>query len=230
MELRRAEDRGRSRFPWLDSRHTFSFADYYDPGFVGFRSLRVINDDRVAPGAGFPPHPHREMEIVTYVLDGSIAHRDSTGTGSVIAPGDVQRMTAGRGIVHSEYNASDRDPLHFLQIWILPGERGLEPGYEQKGFGDERRGRLRLVASSDGREGSITIHQDVALYASLLEAGERVEHALAPGRHAWIQIARGSVKIGEHTLREGDGLAVSDAPSIVIEGLDAAELLLFDLA
>lgn len=226
--LRKAHDRGRSHHGWLDSRHTFSFASYYDPAQIGFRSLRVINDDRVAPGAGFPPHPHRDMEILTYVLEGAIAHRDSTGAGSVIEPGDLQRMTAGRGIVHSEMNASKTDPLRFLQIWILPRERGLEPGYEQRRF-DDRDGRLRLVASSDGRDGSVTVHQDVDLYAAVLAPGARVAHALAPARHAWLQVARGRLRAGDVTLEEGDGLATR-GESLDIEALTASELLLFDLA
>jgi quercetin 2,3-dioxygenase len=228
IELRKAAERGRSRHGWLDSRHSFSFADYHDPQRLGFRSLRVINDDRVAPGAGFPTHPHRDMEIVTYVLEGAIEHRDSTGGGSVIRPGDVQRMTAGTGIYHSEFNASESEPLRLLQIWILPAARGLAPGYEQKRF-DDRQGRLRLVASSDGRDGSITVHQDVALYAAVLAAGDRVEHALAPSRHAWLQVARGSLRVAGHSLEEGDGLAVSGQP-LAIEALSPAELLVFDLA
>ena len=228
IQLRHAAERGRSRHKWLDSRHTFSFADYFDPSQLGFRSLRVVNDDRVAPGAGFPTHPHRDMEIVTYVLDGAIEHRDSTGVGSVIEPGDVQRMSAGTGILHSEFNASKSEPLRFLQIWIIPAAGGLEPSYEQKRFTD-REGQLRLVASSDGRDGSVTVHQDVAIYAAVLAPGDRVTHALAPSRHAWLQVARGSLRVAGHTLEEGDGLAASDE-ALAIEALSPAELLLFDLA
>lgn len=228
--VRRAIERGGGRYGWLETRHTFSFADYYDPAYMGFRSLRVLNDDRVAPGQGFPAHPHRDMEIVSYVLDGALEHRDSMGHGSVIRPGDVQRMSAGTGVVHSEYNHSATEPLRFLQIWLLPERRGLPPGYEQATFGrEERLGRLRLVASADGREGSVTVRQDVSLYAALLEEGHVVRHELAAGRHAWLQVARGALRAQELELREGDGLRVSDEPSIELRGTGPAEVLLFDL-
>ena len=229
--IRRANDRGRANFGWLDSRHTFSFGEYYDPAHMGFGPLRVINDDRVAPGGGFPTHPHRDMEIVSYVLSGALAHKDSLGTGSVIKPGDVQRMSAGTGIAHSEYNASNEEATHFLQIWLLPEKRGLAPGYEQKSFdADAKRDRLRLVASPDGRDGSVTIRSDASLYVSLLGKEARVSHDLAPGRGAWLQVARGAVAVGDTVLAEGDGLAVSDEKRLEIVGEAAdSEILLFDL-
>jgi redox-sensitive bicupin YhaK (pirin superfamily) len=197
---------------------------------MGFGPLRVINDDRVAPGGGFPAHPHSDMEIISYVLEGAMEHKDSLGTGSVIRPGDVQRMSAGTGIRHSEFNASKTDPVHFLQIWIMPERKGIEPGYEQKAFADaEKRGRLRLVGSRDGRDGSVTIHQDVDLYATLLRGGDIVEHTIAAGRGGWVQVARGSVELNGTTLREGDGVAVTASGPLRIEGLADAEVLLFDM-
>ncbi len=242
ITLRPAAERGAADHGWLDTRHTFSFANYYDPRHMGFRALRVINDDRVAPGAGFPTHPHRDMEILTWVVEGAIAHRDSMGHGAVVRASELQRMTAGTGVTHSEFNASGTDPLRFLQIWIVPEARGLEPGYEQRPFGpDATRGRLRLVASPDGADGSLTLHQDARLYVTRLPPGAQVEHTLAPGRHAWVQVARGAVRLGDLTLREGDGAALSDEPAVRLEGLAAAdvpgateapeaEILLFDLA
>ena len=231
IKIRSAAERGRESHGWLDTRHTFSFGGYYDPDHMGFRALRVINDDRVAPGAGFPSHPHRDMEILTYVLEGALEHRDSMGNGSVIRPGEVQRMSAGSGVVHSEYNRSSVEPVRFLQIWIVPEEHGVAPSYEQKAFpAAERRGRLRLVASPDGSDGSVTVHQDVRLYAALLAAGEHVEHQVAPGRHAWIQVARGKVRVGDSELGEGDGAAISRPASVDLAGLDDAEVLLFDLS
>lgn len=229
--IRRAADRGRADFGWLDSRHSFSFGEYYDPAHMGFGVLRVINDDRVAGGGGFPTHPHRDMEIVSYVLDGALAHKDSLGTGSTIRPGDVQRMSAGTGIRHSEFNASATDPVHFLQLWFLPERQGLAPGYEQKNFTDaDKRDRLRLVASPDGRDGSVTIRSDAALYASLLGKDASVSHDLAAGRGAWLQVARGSVAVGETVLAEGDGLAVSNESRLAIRGVAAdSEILLFDV-
>lgn len=229
--IRRASERGRANFGWLDSRHTFSFGEYYDPAHMGFGALRVINDDRVAPGGGFPTHPHRDMEIVSYVLEGALAHKDSLGNGSTIEPGDVQRMSAGTGIAHSEYNASNKQPVHFLQIWFLPEKRGLAPGYEQKNFdADAKRDRLRLVASPDGREGSVTIRSDAALYVSLLGEGAKVSHRIASGRGAWLHVARGSVAVGDAILSEGDGLQVTDEAGIEIVGKAAeSEILLFDL-
>jgi quercetin 2,3-dioxygenase len=231
IAIRPAADRGTTRLDWLDSRHTFSFGDYYDPAHIQFRSLRVLNDDRVAAGAGFGMHPHRDMEIITYVLRGALEHKDSLGTGEVLRPGEVQRMTAGTGIRHSEFNPSATEPVHLLQIWLTPERRGLTPGYEQTAFPEaERRGRWRLVASHDGRDGSVTIHQDADVYATLLEPGESAGHALRPGRHAWVQVARGAVTLNGRPLREGDGAAVSDERSLTVAATAAAEVLLFDLA
>jgi quercetin 2,3-dioxygenase len=228
---RSSQERGRARHGWLDSYHTFSFAGYHDPRYVGFRTLRVINEDRVQPGKGFGTHPHRDMEIISYVLEGALAHKDSLGTGSVIRPGEVQRMSAGTGITHSEFNASRAELVHFLQIWILPERGGLPPGYEQRTFpAEEKRGKLRLVASRDGREGSVTIHQAVDLYVSVLAPGEMVTRPLAPGRHAWIQVARGSMLLNDTALSEGDGAAVSDETQLTLTATDRAEVLLFDLA
>jgi redox-sensitive bicupin YhaK (pirin superfamily) len=232
--LRRAGERGHADHGWLDSFHTFSFANYHDPEHMGFRGLRVINDDTVAPGRGFGAHPHRDMEIISYVLDGALAHRDSMGTGSVIRPGDVQRMSAGTGVVHSELNASATERVHFLQIWLLPSQRGGAPGYEQKAFPDaEKAGRLRLVASPEGRDGSITVHADAALHAGLFGAGETAELPLAPGRHAWVHVARGAVRVNGQDLAAGDGLALSDEALVRIEGKGGpgpGEVLVFDLA
>jgi hypothetical protein len=231
LTIRKSEERGRANFGWLDSKHSFSFGHYHDPKHMGFGPLRVINDDRVAPGAGFPAHPHSDMEIISYVLEGALEHKDSLGTGSVIRPGDVQRMSAGTGIRHSEFNASKTDPVHFLQIWIVPYRKGIAPGYEQKAFPDaEKRGRLRLVGSRAGREGSVTIHQDVDLYATLLDEGEAVEHTIAPGRGGWVQVARGAIELNGATLREGDGVAVSTSGPLRIAGIEKAEVLLFDMA
>lgn len=231
ITIRDRDARGVANFGWLDSRHTFSFGHYYDPAQMGFRALRVINQDRVAPGAGFPTHGHRDMEIISYVLDGALEHKDTLGTSSVIRPGEVQRMTAGSGIRHSEYNASDAAPVHFLQIWILPEREGLEPGYEQRAFAEaERQGKLRLVASHDGRDGSVTVHQDMSLYATLLAEGDTTTLDLAPGRHAWIQVARGRLTVNGVTLREGDGAAVSDESRLTLATDLGAEALVFDLA
>ena len=230
IEIRRSQERGHANHGWLDTRYTFSFADYYDPNHEHFRTLRVINDDRVAGGGGFPMHPHRDMEIVTYVLEGALEHRDSIGNGSVIRPGDVQRMSAGTGVTHSEFNSSKTEPVHLLQIWMFPERKGLKPSYEQKPFREEeKRGRLRLVASSDGREGSVTIHQENDLYATILHAGETVRHELKPKRHAWVQVARGSVKLNGQELAEGDGAAISEEKTVQLTGVDPAEVLLFDL-
>ncbi|HMR04537.1 MAG TPA: pirin family protein [Polyangiaceae bacterium] len=231
VTLRRANARGHANHGWLDSHHTFSFADYHDPAQMGFRALRVINDDRVAPGAGFPTHPHRDMEIVSYVVEGALEHKDSEGNGSVIVPGDVQRMSAGSGIRHSEYNHSKDHPVRFLQIWILPNARGGAPGYEQKHFPpQERRGALRLVASADGQHGSVALRQDVRIHAGLLAAADAVTHSFAEGRHGWLQIVRGNVRALEHSLGEGDGLALSGVSELPIVAGDSAEFLLFDLA
>jgi redox-sensitive bicupin YhaK (pirin superfamily) len=230
IQLRHANERGHANHGWLDSHHTFSFADYYDPRHMGFRALRVINEDRVAPGAGFPTHPHRDMEIISYVLEGGLEHKDSMGTGSVIRPGDVQRMSAGTGVTHSEFNASSSELVHFLQIWLIPELRNIQPSYEQKAFSeDEKKGKLRLVGSRDGRDGSVTIHQDVDLYATRLEAGESVRHELKPGRHAWVHVARGKAKVNGNELEAGSAAALSGEARVELEGLAGAEVLLFDL-
>jgi len=232
MIVRRpANERGRTKIGWLDSSHSFSFGDYYDPTHVDFRSLRVLNDDRVAAGQGFGMHPHRDMEIITYMLSGALEHKDSLGTGSVIRPGEVQRMSAGTGIRHSEFNPSPTDPAHLLQIWFTPERRGLEPGYEQKAFPEgERRNRWRLVASRDGRDGSVTIHQDAAMYVTSLDAGKTVTHELGRGRHGWLQVARGAVTLNGQLLQTGDGAAVSNESGLNVSATEAAELVLFDLA
>jgi quercetin 2,3-dioxygenase len=231
ITVRPAGERGRAEIGWLDSRHTFSFSDYHDPKHMGFRALRVINEDRVAPGRGFGTHPHRDMEILSYVLEGELKHQDSMGTGSVIRPGDVQRMSAGTGVRHSEENASKTEPVHFLQIWIVPEKAGIPPSYEQKTFPDaERTNQLRLVASRDGRDGALTVHQDVALHAGKLEAGAAVSHPLAPGRHAWVQVTRGAIDLGGKRLAAGDGAAVSDESALALKAIEASEVLVFDLA
>ncbi len=230
LAIRPADERGLANLGWLDSRHTFSFGHYYDPQFMGFGPLRVINEDRVKPGQGFDTHGHSDMEIISYVLDGALEHKDSLGTGSIIRPGDVQRMTAGTGVRHSEFNASDTDPVHFLQIWVLPEQNGLEPGYEQKAFpDDEKRGRLRLVGSRDGRDGSVTIHQDVDLYASLLASGDELTYELGEGRNGWLQVARGSVRLDDNELSAGDGVALTGDRTLQLAGVDDAEILLFDM-
>jgi redox-sensitive bicupin YhaK (pirin superfamily) len=229
--VRPAEERGVANFGWLDSRHTFSFGHYYDPRHMGIGALRVINDDRVAPGGGFDTHAHQDMEIISYVLEGAMEHQDSIGTGSVIRPGDVQRMTAGTGIAHSEFNHSRTEPVHFLQIWIVPERKGLAPGYEQKTFPlEERHGKARLVASRDGRDGSLTVHQDIDLYTSVLEAGDEVAIALRPERSAWVQVARGAVTINGTGLKEGDGAAVFDTATLTLTSDTGSEVLVFDLA
>ena len=250
IRLRPAAERGRTRFDWLDSRHTFSFGDYHDARHMGFRSLRVINDDIVDPGTGFGTHPHRDMEILTLVLDGALEHKDSTGAAGVIRPGDIQRMSAGTGIRHSEYNHSKTEPVHFLQIWIIPEARGLQPGYAQVHIpADERRGRLRLLASRDGRDGSVSINQDATVHTALLEPGQKVEHAVARGRGTWVHVARGAVRIGDQQFGPGDGAVIEDESRIVVTGAaapstavaggatagaaadaDPAEILIFDLA
>jgi len=233
LKIRRASERGQADHGWLSSRHTFSFADYYDPAHMGFRALRVINEDRVAAGEGFPRHPHRDMEILSYVLDGALAHRDSMGTGSTIRPGDVQRMSAGTGVAHSEYNASKADPVHFLQIWLMPSQRGIAPSYEQKTFTPEQKlGQLRVVASPDGRDDSVVLHTDATLYAGLFGSGQAARLDLAPGRHAWVHVARGSARVNGQDLAAGDAVALSDEPAVVVEGrpdAEAGEVLVFDL-
>jgi redox-sensitive bicupin YhaK (pirin superfamily) len=229
ITIRRAGDRGHANHGWLDTHHTFSFADYYDPRFMGFRSLRVINEDRVEPGVGFGTHAHRDMEIVSYVLEGALAHRDSMGTGSIIRPGEVQRMSAGTGVTHSEMNPSETEGVHFLQIWILPERRGLKPEYEQKKFeDDERRGTLRVVASPNGRDGSVTIHQDVEIYSTLLDDNAEVRHDFRTDRYGWVQVTRGEVEVNGQKLVAGDGAAIENESAVTIRG-EGAEVLLFDL-
>lgn len=231
IRLRKSNERGHADHGWLNTYHTFSFADYYDPQQLGFRALRVINEDRVQPKAGFPTHPHRDMEIITYVLEGGLEHKDSMGNGSVIRPGEVQRMSAGTGITHSEFNHSGTELVHFLQIWIVPEQKGVNPGYEQKVFPDaEKVNTLRLIACRDGREGSVAINQDVNLFAALLEPGAALTYAMPAGRHVWLQVARGSVELNGHPLAQGDGAAVSDEKQLMVAGREKAELLLFDLA
>jgi redox-sensitive bicupin YhaK (pirin superfamily) len=228
--IRKSKERGASNFGWLDSKHSFSFGHYYDPRKMGFGALRVINEDIVSGGAGFGTHPHDNMEIISYVLDGGLAHKDSLGTGSVIRPGDVQRMSAGTGIAHSEFNASKDDPVHFLQIWVLPEERGLKPSYEQKSFpADARKGRLQLVGARDGREGAVTIHQDVDLFVANLDKGDAVSHALRPRRKVWVQVTRGEVTVNGNVVGQGDGAALTDETEVNISANDNAEVLVFDL-
>lgn len=237
ITLRTSDDRGHANFGWLNSRHTFSFGQYYDPRHMGFGALRVINEDKVTPGRGFGTHPHHTMEIISYVLDGALEHRDSMGTGSVIRPGEVQLMSAGTGVTHSEYNASKTDPVHFLQIWVMPAERGTKPRYAQEHFpAEERRGKLRTLVSPDGRDGSLVIGQDATLYGTLLGEGERVEHTLAPKRKAWVHVARGQVRVNGHDLKAGDGAALdAEETAVVLEGIRGddrgpeAEVLVFDL-
>ena len=228
---RKSADRGRTKIDWLDSRHTFSFGDYYDPGQMGFRTLRVINEDRVRPGAGFPTHGHRDMEIITYILEGALEHKDSIGTGSVIRPGEAQRMSAGAGITHSEFNHSKTDPVHFLQIWITPSARAIAPGYEQRTIDDAKaRGGFAPVGSPDGRDQSVKIHQDAVLSVAKLERGQTVGTNLKKGRHGWVQVARGEVAVNGIALAEGDGAAISDEEKVTIVADSPAEVLLFDLA
>jgi quercetin 2,3-dioxygenase len=231
LTIRRAEERGRANFGWLDSRHTFSFGQYHDPENMGFGPLRVINDDRVAGGGGFPTHPHADMEIISIVLEGALEHKDSLGTGSVIRPGDIQRLSAGTGIRHSEFNASKTDPVHFLQIWIMPEKKDLAPGYEQKSFNEtETKGRLRLVGARDGRDGAVTIHQDVDLYTANLGASDTDRHEVKTGRAAWLQVARGAVLLNGETLHAGDGASVVSAGSLDVAGIaEASQIILFDL-
>ena len=231
ITLRKANERGHANHGWLDTYHSFSFADYYDREQMGWSALRVINDDRVAPGQGFGTHGHRDMEIITYVLEGSLQHKDSMGNGTVIESGDVQRMSAGKGVMHSEFNPSDQTPVHLLQIWITPDVTGIRPSYEQVRFSDaDKRGRLRLIASRDGREGSVTIHQDASVYASLLQDGDAVEFSVAPSRTAYLHVARGSVSLNGERLNAGDGAKIGAGHSLKLEGAEGnGEILLFDL-
>ena len=231
IRIRKAKERGHARHGWLESYHTFSFADYHDPAHMGFRALRVINEDRVQPEEGFGTHSHRDMEIITYVLDGALKHKDSLGTGSVIRPGEVQRMSAGTGVSHSEFNASRGEIVHFLQIWIIPEKAGLPPSYEQREFpSPELVDRLRLVASRDARDGSITVHQDVDLYAAMLSPKTTLRHELSGGRHAWLQVAFGELSVNGQTVAAGDGAAISDEPKVELAAREDSEILLFDLA
>jgi quercetin 2,3-dioxygenase len=231
ITIRPSAERGGGNHGWLNTKHTFSFADYWEPNWMGFRSLRVINEDWVAPNTGFPTHPHRDMEIITYVLSGKLEHKDSLGTGSVILPGDGQRMTAGTGIRHSEFNPSTTEPVHLLQIWIQPEKASLTPSYEQKSFPEaEKRGRLRLIASHDASDGSVRINQDAKLYVSLLQAGDQITHELDRNRHGWLQIARGAIELNGKRLAQGDGAAISDEKTLTIKAGEDAEVLLFDLA
>jgi redox-sensitive bicupin YhaK (pirin superfamily) len=231
ITVRKARDRGHADHGWLDSWHTFSFAEYYDPDHMGFGPLRVINDDTVAGGGGFPPHPHRDMEIISYVIEGALEHRDSMGNGSVIKPGDVQRMSAGTGVRHSEQNASKSEPVHFLQIWIIPEAAGLPAGYEQKYFGEEeKRGRLRLVASPDGADGSVRIRQDVRLFAAIVDEATNVKYSLAPGRKAWLHVVKGTAVLAGKPLEAGDGVAIEREEQVTLSSTDGGEVLLFDVA
>ena len=231
ITIRKSNDRGHADHGWLNTRFTFSFADYFDLEHVQFRTLRVMNDDRISGGGGFPTHPHKDMEIVTYVLEGALAHKDSMGNGSVIRPGDVQYMSAGTGVAHSEFNASEKETVHLYQIWMFPDKKGYKPVYDQKHFGEaEKSGKLRLVASPDGRDGSVKIRQDNELYAAVLGPGEVVKHELQPDRHAYVQVARGSVALNGKKLETGDGAAISGEQALELRGVDKAEILLFDLA
>jgi redox-sensitive bicupin YhaK (pirin superfamily) len=231
IKIRKAEQRGHFDFGWLNTYHTFSFGDYYDPSHMSFRSLRVINEDVVQRGRGFPRHGHRDMEIFTYILQGALQHRDSMGNGSIIRPGDVQRMSAGTGVTHSESNASPDEPVHLLQIWVLPSEEGIQPDYEEKRFPEEEKhNKLRLIISPDAAAGSVKIHQDARVYAAVLDPDRKVSHSLETGRHAWLQLARGSITLNGIDLKQGDGAAVSDEPAIAIAATEPAEILLFDLA
>lgn len=231
IRLRKSHDRGHADHGWLRTYHTFSFGDYYDPAHMHFRSLRVMNEDFVSPGKGFPTHPHRDMEIVTYVLEGELEHRDSMGNGEVIHAGEFQRMTAGTGVTHSEFNPSATQSVHLYQIWLFPGQQGLEPSYEQRRFDESEVGRgFRLVASPDAAEGSLVIHQDARIYLAKIPVGETRSHGIAPGRHAWLQVLRGEILAGDHTLVAGDGAAVSDELAVIIRATSDAEVMLFNLA
>ncbi len=231
LNLRQAADRGHTNLGWLNSYHTFSFGEYLDPEHMGFRQLRVINEDRVAPGGGFGAHPHRDMEIISYVLEGQLAHKDSMGNGSTIKPGDVQVMSAGTGVTHSEFNHSQKEPAHFLQIWILPRQKGLKPGYQQKFFGKElKENKFCLIGSPDGKEGSIVIHQDVSLFNAVITKGQDLSYPFLKGRHGWLQVLKGALKVSDQKLEAGDGLAISDETKVNLSALASSEILLFDLA
>jgi redox-sensitive bicupin YhaK (pirin superfamily) len=231
ITIRKLSERGQANFGWLDSRHTFSFGQYYDPNHMGFSSLRVINEDKVTPGAGFGTHGHRDMEIITYVLEGALEHKDSIGTGSIIRAGEVQRMSAGTGILHSEFNHSNSSPVHFLQIWLLPQTKGLTPSYEQQYTHlTQTPGQLKLIASPNGGDGTLKVHQDVNLYGAVLSTGDRIRHTFNSDRQGWLQVARGALKLNETTLQAGDGTAIGDQSHLEITATEDAEILLFDLA
>ena len=229
ITIRRGADRGHANHGWLDARHTFSFANYYHPEQMGFRALRVINEDRITPGAGFPAHPHQDMEIITYILEGALAHKDSTGGGGVITPGMVQYMSAGSGVTHSEFNASDTEPVHLLQIWLLPKEKGGSPRYQERRIANVDSGEMALIASPDGRDGSFAIRQNAELYAAKVKEGAELSHAFAPGRYGWLQIARGGVEIGGLTMQAGDGARIAAEDAVSFKALADSEVLLFDL-
>jgi redox-sensitive bicupin YhaK (pirin superfamily) len=230
IAIRQAQERGHAEHGWLNTYHTFSFANYYDPNYLGFRSLRVINEDRVTAGAGFGTHGHRDMEIITYVLEGALEHKDNIGNGSIIQPGEVQRMSAGTGIFHSEFNPSTTNPVHFLQIWIIPNKKGIKPSYEQQKFALEKKsGTLQLIASPSGEKESVTVHQDVKLYAGILEPNDRISYSLAPKRHVWIQVTRGAIEVNGVTLNTSDGAAISEENELNLVAKEKAEILLFDL-
>lgn len=230
IQVRRSEERGHADHGWLDTYHTFSFNTYHDEKFMGFRSLRVINEDRIQPGMGFGTHPHHDMEIITYVIEGALEHKDNMGNGSVIRPGNVQRMSAGSGVMHSEFNPSSNEPVHLLQIWIMPERKGVEPGYEEKNFAvDEKKDRFRLIASRDGRDQSVRIHQDANVYASVLEKENEITMPIQSGRHVWVQVISGNVQLGNYSLKPGDGASVSEEESIRLKGLETSEMLVFDL-
>jgi hypothetical protein len=230
IKIRKAEDRGSVDIGWLDSKHSFSFGRYHDPDYMGFESLRVINDDRVAPGGGFDTHPHKDMEIISYVLEGALEHKDSMGNGSVIKPGDVQRMSAGTGVTHSEFNPSQDESAHFLQIWVMPSAKGLEPSYEQKNFSfEDKKGQLKLVASKDGRDGSVSVNQDVDMYAACLDGGDCIEYSLQDSRKVWVQVARGTISLNGEELNSGDGAAI-EGESFELSNARAAEVIVFDIA
>src|SRR5471030_1118244 len=231
ITVRRSDERGHTKIGWLDSRHSFSFGEYYDPGFESFGPLRVINEDWIAGGAGFPPHPHRDMEIVTYIVDGAISHKDSTGGGGTIRPGEIQRMSAGSGIVHAEFNASPSETCHLLQIWIVPSKRGIAPGYEQKRIDPEAvRNHFARIAAPEPRENEVRLVQDAEIWTAKLDAGVEAIHLLAPGRKAWLQVAKGEIRVDGETLKAGDAAAITDHTQIAVRSIEASEVLLFDLA
>lgn len=231
IKIRQAQDRGHANYGWLNSSHTFSFANYYNPEYMGFRSLLVINEDKVSPGAGFGTHGHRDMEIITYVLEGSLEHKDSIGNGSIIRPGEIQKMSAGKGILHSEYNASKSDPVHFLQIWIVPNQKGIDPSYEQQKIDlTQATSQLKLIAAPPEKKADITLTQDAEIYVSILKTGEKVDYQIKPGRHVWLQVVKGAINLNDLNLETSDGAAISDLSKITISATEDAEIILFDLS